>query len=244
MAEDWFSTNGFDWHPHRGIETITVVLEGELEHHDNRGGHGVLKPGDVQWMTAGRGILHREMAHKKQQVHTLQLWLNLPSESKMVEPTYQDLRADKVPVKREPGIEARVFSGRSRNVEAIPKVSNYVPVTMLDVRLDGDEGTSFTQEIPPEEEGFVYVVSGQGHFSSNDTLVIAGQVGHLTHTITTDRPTILNVSAKQPMRFLLWTGKPLRQPIIARGPFVMNTESQIVEAFADYRAGLFGPIPA
>lgn len=88
MAEDWFSTNGFDWHPHRGIETITVVLEGELEHHDNRGGHGVLKPGDVQWMTAGQGILHSEMAHNKQQVHTLQLWLNLPAENKMVEPTY------------------------------------------------------------------------------------------------------------------------------------------------------------
>jgi len=149
-----------------------------------------------------------------------------------------------VPVKREPGIEARVFSGRSGNVEAIPKVSNYVPVTMLDARLDGDEGTSFTQEIPPEEEGFVYVVSGQGYFSSNDTLVTTGQVGHLTHTSTTDRPTILNVSAKQPMRFLLWTGKPLRQPIVARGPFVMNTESQIAEAFADYTAGLFGPIHA
>jgi quercetin 2,3-dioxygenase len=131
MAEDWFSTNGFDWHPHRGIETITVVLEGELERRDNRGGHGVLKPGDVQWMTAGRGILHKEMARNKQQVHTLQLWLNLPAESKMVEPTYQDLRGDKASVRREPGVEARVFSGRSGNVEAIPRVSNYLPVTSL-----------------------------------------------------------------------------------------------------------------
>ena len=162
MAEDWFSTNGFDWHPHRGIETITVVLEGELEHHDNRGGHGVLKPGDVQWMTAGRGILHREMAHNKQQVHTLQLWLNLPAENKMVEPTYQDLRGDKVSVRRQPGVEARVFSGRSGNIEATQKVSKYVPVTMLDVSLDGDKGTSFTQEIPAGDEGFVYVLSGMG----------------------------------------------------------------------------------
>lgn len=244
MAEDWFSTNGFDWHPHRGIETITVVLEGELEHSDNRGSHGVLKPGDVQWMTAGRGILHREMAHNKQQVHTLQLWLNLPAGSKMVEPAYQDLRGDKAPIRREPGVEARVFSGRSGNVEAIPRVSNYLPVTMVDIRLDGDEGTSFTQEIPPGDEGFVYAVSGQGYYSSNGTLVNAGQVGHLTHTSTTHGATMLSVSAKEPTRFLLWTGRPLRQPIIARGPFVMNTESQIAEAFADYRAGLFGSIPA
>ena len=117
---------------------------------------------------------------------------------------------------------------------------------MLDVRLDGDRGTSFTQEIPAGDEGFVYVLSGRGYFSSNDTLVNAGQVGHLAHTSArteTDGPTILNVSAKEPMRFLLWTGRPLRQPVIARGPFVMNTESQIAEAFADYRAGLFGSIP-
>ncbi len=205
MAEDWFSTNGFDWHPHRGIETITVVLEGELEHHDNRGGHGVLKPRDVQWMTAGRGILHREMAHHKQQVQ--QLWLNLPAESKMVQPTYYDLRGEKVPVRLEPGVEARVFSGRSGNVEAIQKVSNYVPVTMIDVRLDGDEGPSFTQKIPLGDEGFVYVISGQGYFSTNGTLASAGQVGHLTHTSTTHGATMLSVSAKEPTRFLLWTGR-------------------------------------
>jgi quercetin 2,3-dioxygenase len=113
----------------------------------------------------------------------------------------------------------------------------------LDVRLDGDDSTSFTQEIPAGDEGFVYVVSGQGYFGSNDTLVSAGQVGHLAHSSTTDGPTTLSVLAKEPTRFLLWTGKPLQQPIVARGPFVMNTESQIMEAFADYRAGLFGSIP-
>jgi redox-sensitive bicupin YhaK (pirin superfamily) len=107
MAEDWFSTQGFDWHPHRGIETITVVLDGKLEHHDNRGGHGILKQGDVQWMTAGKGLLHREMAYNKQPVHTLQLWLNLPSDKKMIEPKYQDLRGDVVPIRHEPGIEVK-----------------------------------------------------------------------------------------------------------------------------------------
>ena len=244
MAEDWFSTNGFDWHPHRGIETITAVLEGELEHHDSHGGHGVLKSGDVQWMTAGRGIIHREMAHLKQPVHTLQLWLNLPAENKMVEPSYHDLRGDKMPVRREPGVEVRVFSGRSGDVKATSRVSKYVPVTMIDVRLDGGEGSSFTQEIPAGDEGFVYVLSGQGYFSSNGTLVNAGQVGHLTHTSVADGSTIFSVYVKKPTRFLLWTGRPLRQPVVARGPFVMNTENQIAEAFSDYNAGLFGSIPA
>jgi quercetin 2,3-dioxygenase len=247
MAEDWFSTNGFDWHPHRGIETITVILEGELEHQDNQRGHGVLKPGDVQWMTAGRGIIHREMAYLKQRVHALQLWLNLPAENKMVEPNYQDLLGDKVPIIRGPGVEVRVFSGRSGNIEAIPRVSKYVPVTMLDVRLHGshdNDWTSFTQEIPAGDEGFVYVLSGQAYFSSNRTLVSAGQVGHLAHTSMIDGPTTLSVWAKKPTRFLLWTGKPLRQPVVARGPFVMNTENQIAEAFEDYRTGLFGAIPA
>ena len=244
LAEDWFSTNGFDWHPHRGIETITVVLEGELEHHDSHGGHGVLKSGDVQWMTAGRGIIHREMAYLKQPVHTLQLWLNLPAENKMVEPSYHDLSGDKVPVRREPGVEVRVFSGRSGDIGATSRVSKYVPVTMLDVSLDGDEGSSFTQEIPAGDEGFTYVLSGQGYFSSNGTVVNAGQVGHLTHTSAADGPTTLSVSAKKPTRFLLWIGRPLRQPVVARGPFVMNSENQIAEAFADYSAGLFGSIPA
>ncbi|HYT02853.1 MAG TPA: pirin family protein [Candidatus Acidoferrum sp.] len=246
MAEDWFSTNGFDWHPHRGIETITVVLEGELEHHDSHGGHGVLKQGDVQWMTAGRGVLHREMAHHKQPVHTLQLWLNLPAEDKMVEPAYQDLRGDKVSVWRQSGVEVRVFSGRAGNIEGSPGISKHVPVTMLDVRLDGshgqDDDTSFIQEIPAGDEGFVYVLSGQGQFGSDDTSVDAGQVGHLAHTNVIDGPTQLNVTAKEPMRFLLWTGRPLRQPVVAHGPFVMNTENQIAEAFSDYKAGLFGPI--
>jgi redox-sensitive bicupin YhaK (pirin superfamily) len=173
-------------------------------------------------MTAGRGILHREMAYHKQPVHTLQLWLNLPAENKMVEPGYQDLPGDKVPVRREPGVEARVFSGRSGSIEAIPRVSRYVPVTMLDVRLDGDQGTSFIQEIPAGDEVFVYVLLGQGYFGSNGALVSAGKVGHLAHTSTTDGPTTLSVSTKEPMRFLLWTGKPLRQPVVARGPFVMN----------------------
>src|SRR5919202_758027 len=125
MAEDWFSTQGFDWHPHRGIETITIVLDGELEHCDNGGGPGLLKEGGVQWMTAGKGLLHREMARNKQPVYALQLWLNLPSDKKMVEPKYQDLRRDLVPIRHEPGVKVNVFSGQSGSVKA--PASNHVP---------------------------------------------------------------------------------------------------------------------
>jgi quercetin 2,3-dioxygenase len=243
MAEDWFSTQGFDWHPHRGIETITVVLDGKLEHHDNRGGHGILKKGDVQWMTAGKGLLHREMAYNKQPVHTLQLWLNLPSDKKMVEPKYQDLRGDLVPIHREPGIEVKVFSGQSGGVKG--SASNYVPVTMLDMSVRGDDddsSSSFSQEIPAGQEGFVYALAGQGTFGSDGVSVAAGQIGHIAKTDPREGPTRLAIHSKEPSRFLLWTGQPLHEPVVAHGPFVMNTRAQIVEAFSDYNAGLFGPI--
>lgn len=161
----------------------------------------------------------------------------------MVEPGYQDLRGDKAPVWRESGVEVRVFSGRSGNIEGSAGVTKHVPVTMLDVRLNGVGDTSFTHELPAGDEGFVYFLSGQGQFSSDGTSMGAGQVGHLAHTNVIDGPTRLDVIAKEPTRFLLWTGRPLRQPVVAHGPFVMNTESQIAEAFSDYRAGLFGSIP-
>lgn len=244
LAEDWFSTEGFDWHPHRGIETITMVLDGKLEHYDNRGGHGILRSGDVQWMTAGRGLLHSEMAYRKQPVHTLQLWVNLPASQKFVEPKYQDLRGDQVPVRKENGIYARVFSGQSGNVRG--PAANHVPVTMLDVRLTINENiktVTFVQEIPAGDEGFIYVIEGQGSLGLDKTNVSAGQIAHLKHTDITNGSTRLTVVAKENLRFLLWTGQPLHEPVVSRGPFVMNTQEQIVEAFADYQSGVFGHIP-
>src|SRR4051794_28793921 len=256
MAEDWFSTGGFDWHPHRGIETITVVLDGEPEHHDNRGGHGILKAGDVQWMTAGRGLLHREMAYNKNPVHTLQLWINLPADKKMIEPRYQDLRGDQVPVRKEEeeeeeehgGLEVRIFSGRSGNIKGPETVANHVPITMLDVVIKKNKGAPFTQEIPAGQEGFVLILSGQGRFGKDSTSIKTGQIGHLSKTDKNEGPTNLTVVAdeKSPsslLRFLLWTGQPLHQPVVAYGPFVLNTREQIDEAFTDYRNGVFGAIP-
>ena len=239
MAEDWFSTVGFDWHPHRGIETVTVVLDGELEHRDNTGGHGILGPGDVQWMTAGRGIVHSELARGGEGVHTLQLWLNLPAAAKMADPGYQDLRAADMPVRRGPGFEALVYSGRSGDV--IGPARNHVATTMVDARLDPD--ATFVQELPPGTACFAYVLAGAGRFGADATPASAGRVVALAGPNDDDADELGVVATSDGVRFLLFAGVPLREPVVAYGPFVMNTEAQIKEAFADYRAGRFGPVP-
>ena len=193
------------------------------------------------------------MAYNKNPVHTLQLWVNLPADKKMIEPRYQDLRGNQVPVRTEEeegkgnGLEVRVFYGKSGNVIGPEAVANHVPITMLDVIMN-KEGARFAQEIPPGQEGFVLVLSGQGKFGKDKTPIKAGQIGHLSKTSLNEGPTNLTVVAddKLPsslLRFLLWTGKPLHQPVVAYGPFVMNTKEQIDEAFTDYRNGVFSSIP-
>jgi redox-sensitive bicupin YhaK (pirin superfamily) len=242
LAEDWFGAVGFDWHPHRGQETVSLVLEGELEHRDNRGGHGVLGPGDVQWMTAGRGLFHAEKAYQGKPVHMLQLWINLPAAHKTDEPRYQDLRGAAVPVRREEGVEVRVFSGKSGEV-AGPAV-NVVPITMVDASLD--PGAAFTQEVPSDQNGFAYVLSGSGRFGPDATAAKAGQVVHLApgDAAGGGAPDALRVAADgEGLRFVLWTGRPVREPVAAYGPFVMNTRAEIARAVEDVQAGRFGEIP-
>lgn len=253
LAEDWFSTVGFDWHPHRGQETVTLVLEGRAEHRDNRGGQGVLGPGDAQWMTAGRGLFHAEKAYRGEPVHLLQLWINLPAANKMDEPRYQDLRADAMPVRREEGVEVRVFSGRSG--DAVGPAVNVVPVTMADAVLE--PGAGYAQEVPADQNGFAYVVSGSGRFGPDGTLAEAGQVVHLAPG-ESEAPTgsggngsgdgpaygVLDVEAGgEGLRFVLWTGRPVREPVAHYGPFVMNTRRELEQAVADMQAGEFGEIP-
>lgn len=239
LAEDWFSTVGFDWHPHRGIETVTFVLEGQLEHRDNRGGHGVLGAGDAQWMTAGGGIIHSEKALGGQPVHSLQLWVNLSAAEKMTPAGYQDLKGAEMPVRKGPGFEARVFSGRSGEVTGPAR--NHVPVTMVEVTLEA--GARFVQEIPAGDNGFVYALAGEGGFGPGDQVLRAGQVAQLSDRQEREGVTELAVTAYQPMRFLLVSGRPLREPVVSYGPFVMNTREQIIQAFQDFQAGRFGPVP-
>ncbi|WP_436771292.1 pirin family protein [Yinghuangia sp. YIM S09857] len=243
LAEDWFSTVGFDWHPHRGQETVTLVLEGRAEHRDNRGGHGVLGPGDAQWMTAGRGLFHAEKAYRGEPVHLLQLWINLPAAHKMDEPRYQDLRADAMPVRREAGVEVRVFSGRSG--DAVGPAANVVPVTMADATLA--PGAAYAQEVPADQNGFAYVIAGSGRFGADRTPAAAGQAVHLAPADTgADGPAydVLDIEAGDDgLRIVLWTGRPVREPVAHYGPFVMNTRRELEQAVADMQSGAFGEIP-
>jgi redox-sensitive bicupin YhaK (pirin superfamily) len=237
LMEDWFPRGVFGKHPHRGIETVTYVLEGRIDHYDNLGHKGAILPGDAQWMTAGRGLIHNEIPAEGDTVHSLQLWVNLPASEKMTAPRYQDLVGDGIPVRREPGAEIKVFSGSSGGVTAPTK--NFVPVTLVEFRLK--PGAAVRQDLPADYNAFVVVLEGEGAIGEERRKVVAGDVAWLTRREDASPSETLVVAAEKPMRALLYAGRPLREPVVARGPFVMNTEAEIEQAYADYRAGRFGP---
>ena len=238
LMEDWFPRGVFDKHPHRGIETVTYVLGGRVDHYDNQGHKGAILPGEAQWMTAGRGLIHNEIPAEGDTVHSLQLWINLPAADKMTAPRYQDLVAANVPVRREPGAEIRVFSGASGGVTAPTK--NYVPVTMVEFRLD--PGAAVRQDLPADYNAFVVVLEGEGAIGAGAAKVVAGDVAWLTRAADAAPSEMLIAAGGRPLRALLYAGRPLHEPVAARGPFVMNTQEQIEQAYADYRAGRFGPM--
>ncbi len=237
LMEDWFPRGVFGKHPHRGIETVTYVLEGRIDHYDNQGHQGVIRPGDVQWMTAGRGLIHNEIPAEGVVVHSLQLWVNLPAADKMTAPRYQDLAGDAVPVRREPGAEVRVFSGSSGGVTA--PTTNFAPVTMVEFRLE--PGAWVRQDLPADYNAVVVVLEGVGALGKEGAPVKAGDVAWLTRGEDASSSEAAIQAGDKPLRALLYAGRPLREPVVAGGPFVMNTEAQIAEAYADYRAGRFGP---
>lgn len=235
MAEDWFQQGTFPFHPHRGIETVTFVMEGKLKHEDNHGGVGLLESGDVQWMTAGKGLIHSEDPLPGETVHSLQLWINLPRAKKMSEPRYQDLRSADMPVRNEQGALVRVFSGSSGDVRA--KTLNHIPVTFVELVLEA--GATVTQEIPGNYNGFIYILEGSGHFGEDGTRGEQKQVLWLGSADEASNSEIL-IRAEKPLRAILAAGEPIREPVAAYGPFVMNTEEEIKQAYEDYRSGKFG----
>lgn len=234
MAEDNMKKGAFDYHPHRGIETVSYMINGELLHKDNRGHKGVLKKGDVQWMSAGKGLLHLEEAPETGFAHLLQLWVNLPAKNKMSEPRYQEILESEVPVRTETGVVYKVISGSSGNVTAATK--NYALVTMVEITVDA--GYTAKQDFDANYNGFVYVLEGSGIFGSNK--VEAGKQEVLWMHPSVDNKSELTIKAKENLKVLIIAGKPLREPVVAQGPFVMNTEAEIKEAYADLRAGKFG----
>jgi redox-sensitive bicupin YhaK (pirin superfamily) len=235
MAEDWMPRGAFPIHPHRGIETVTFVIEGTVEHFDNAGHGGVIHTGDAQWMTAGRGIQHEENAVEGTIAHTLQLWVNLPAASKMTDPRYQDLVGREMPVRHETGVEVRVFSGESGGVTS--STLNHVPVTMLDVRIE--PGASFRQHLSAGDNAFVYVIEGDPEIGDARRPVEAGQIAWLTRPDGPGSSELTLRSGSTAVRLLLFAGPPLREPIAFGGPFVMNTQAEVQQAFADFRAGRF-----
>ncbi|MFD1707651.1 pirin family protein [Siminovitchia sediminis] len=234
MAEDFFKRGTFGMHPHRGIETVTFVVNGRLEHIDNKGNQEELMAGDVQWMTAGRGIIHAEEPAVGETVHSLQLWINLPSDKKMTEPRYQNLRGKDMPVRQEDGATVRIFSGSSYGKKADTK--NYVPVTMVDITLE--PGRSITQDLPGEYNGFLYILKGSGIFGSSKTEGRKGQVLWLERGKDAQMSEVL-IRADEELHVMLYAGKPVNEKIAARGPFVMNSEEEIAQAYKDYREGKF-----
>jgi redox-sensitive bicupin YhaK (pirin superfamily) len=242
LMEDWMQEpGGFPDHPHRGIETVTLVLGGELEHADNRGNHGILGSDDVQWMTAGSGIVHAELPSERSASHTLQLWLNLPAAQKMVTSDYQDLLARDAKRVDDDRADIRVVSGSLEGVAA-PTV-NRTPVLYLDLRVAA--GGRSVVPIPASHNGFVHVVEGTARFGADRVVGAAGQVLWLDRPAAGSGGSTLEIRAETPTRALVVTGEPIREPVVAYGPFVMNTQDEIVQAYRDFHAGKFGgPTPA
>jgi redox-sensitive bicupin YhaK (pirin superfamily) len=238
LAEDWFSAPGFNWHPHRGIETVTLVVDGVLEHGDSLGNAGALEPGDVQWMTAGRGIIHRELAYRDEHAHTLQLWLNLPAASKLTGTRYQDLVAGARPRIARPGALLDVVSGTVDGV-AGPAL-NHVDVQGVLATIEPASGLDYP--LPAAHRAFVHVLSGRVTVAGRD--LAAGQTAW-SDPVPGEASTlrITTPDGEGVTRLMIYSGTPLREPVVFGGPFVMNRRSEISQAFADFQAGGFGEVP-
>ncbi|MEE4274813.1 MAG: pirin family protein [Thermoleophilia bacterium] len=234
---------GFPWHPHRGIETVTYMLAGEVDHHDSIGNRGTIGPGDVQWMTAGGGILHEEMPRPRDgRMAGFQLWVNLPAALKMTRPRYQEVRAESIPVvRRDDGSLVRVVAGEVDGV-AGPVSEIYADPTYLDVTLP--PGTRFVHPVPRGHNGFAYVFEGEGRFGVACEQGYRGDAGgelvaapDLVVFADGDEVTVCSDDAAT--RFLLASGRPLDEPIARYGPFVMTTAEEIQAALDDLRADSF-----
>jgi redox-sensitive bicupin YhaK (pirin superfamily) len=224
---------GFPDHPHRGFETVTYMLAGRMRHGDNQGNTGLLRPGSVQWMTAGRGIVHSEMPEQEDGLMWgFQLWVNLPAKDKMTAPRYQDIEPEAIPtVKTDAGATVRVIAGAVEGTRG-PVSAVATEPTYLDVALPA--GARFEHALPPEHAGFVYVFEGALTVGAGNDTVRRGELAVLG-----PGKRVALAAGSEPGRAILVAGKPLREPIAKYGPFVMNTEMEIVQAIRDYQAGRF-----
>jgi redox-sensitive bicupin YhaK (pirin superfamily) len=226
---------GFPWHPHRGIETITYVLQGEIDHGDSMGNKGVIGPGDVQWMTAGSGIIHQEMPRECREtgLQGFQLWANLPAAEKMIAPRYRGIEARQIPVtERQNGVKVRIVCG---TVDGVPGPVREIRIDpeYLDVEIPA--GVEFSHELPAGYTVFAYVFAGKGYFAPGKKKLI----GTENLVVFGDGDGVEITAGDGGVRFLLVSGKPLREPVAWRGPIVMNTEEELRIAFSEYALGTF-----
>jgi quercetin 2,3-dioxygenase len=237
-AEDYIA--GFPDHPHRGFETVTYMLDGRMRHRDNHGNEGVLVPGSVQWMTAGRGLVHSEMPEQQEgRMRGFQLWLNLPAREKMTAPKYQEFGPERIPIASPAkGVTAKVIAGNVAGV-AGPIFQPATDPTYLDVSLE--PGATFVQALPPDYAAFLYVFEGEVQVGAGDgastvrthELAVLGEGGEIR---------LNGVSAGadgKTARAILVAGRPLREPVAKYGPFVMNTREELQQAFVDFQNGKF-----
>ncbi len=226
-AKDYIA--GFPDHPHRGFETVTYMLAGRMRHEDNKGNKGLLRPGSVQWMTAGRGIVHSELPEQENGLMWgFQLWVNLPARDKMCPPRYQEIDPEEIPEVEIDGAKVRVIAGRVGTTEG-PISAVATDPTYLDVALPA--GAGFVHDLPAGHNAFVYPFEGSVEIGGEK--VARGRVAVLSHG---DR---IEVTARDGGRFILVAGRPLGEPVAKYGPFVMNTVEELREAVADFQSGKF-----
>lgn len=221
---------GAPWHPHRGFETVTYLLEGEMEHEDSVGSKGTLSPGDVQWMTAGKGIIHSEMPTSKMiakggLIHGFQIWVNLLAKDKMIEPRYQEISSNESNIAQKEGVWARVIAGECLGVES--SIDTMIPITMIHVKMD--KGSKLEKSLQDDLNCMIYVFKGSidiGWMTVDD-----GSLALLSKGST------IEVKAREESEYLVLAGPEINEPIARYGPFVMNTQQEIRQAIADYNRG-------
>ena len=226
---------GFPWHPHRGIETITYVTRGTVEHGDSMGNKGVIGPGDVQWMTAGSGIIHQEMPSGDPEgfMWGFQLWANLPATQKMMDPGYREVTHDQIPeVSLPDGVTIRVISGKVNGIQG-PVRDIVIEPEYLDVMVPPNR--VFAHATKPGHTVLAYVFGGEAYFSEDKSALVTNE--HLV--LFDDGEQVVVTTTESPARFLLLSGNPIREPVAWYGPIVMNTQEELQTALDEYRNGIF-----
>jgi len=223
---------GFPMHPHRGIETVTYILEGSVHHRDSLGNAGLIGPGDVQWMTSGRGIMHEEMPRRGPSgvIYGFQLWVNLPAAQKMTTPRYQEVNAANIPTVTKDSLSVRLVAGEFDEVHG-PVTEIAASPLYLEVNLK--PGSSFAIPVPQGHTALAYVFEGAGRFGADEEVVEAVRM-----VVFNDGDQV-EVQSEAGVRFMLITGAPFGEPIVPYGPFVMNTAAEIQQALAELRNGTF-----